>query len=146
MLYGFVGALGFLGLLHISLNWRLFPGRFRAPTGTAIASPTHEKLLQVLRVFIAVGYITLMWWCLTRFIALRQSIKTRAGTSSQDYVWSFGQVLGLASWVPVLVELAYVWWEGPEATIAPPVAELRALTTRTDVAMMEPRRAEDIEM
>jgi hypothetical protein len=27
--------------------------------------------------------------------------------------WSFGQVLVIATWAPVVVEFAYLWWERP---------------------------------
>jgi hypothetical protein len=144
MLYGFIADLGCLGLLHVSLNWRLCC-RPKPSTRIAVATPNNNKLLQALRVFIASGYICLMWWCLARFITLRQAIKKNAGTSSQDCEWSFEQVLGLASWVPVLVELAYVWWEGPAATTRFPVVISHDPVKIDDPEVKGFRQAEEIE-
>jgi hypothetical protein len=36
-----------------------------------------------------------------------------AGDENKDTEWSFGQILAVGTWVPVVVEFAYVWWERP---------------------------------
>ena len=146
MLYSFTAALGVLGLLHVALNWRIFPCRSRKCASSMSAIQAREKILQSVRVLIAVGYVSLMWWCLARFMLLRWAIKKSAGDSSQDYEWSFGQVLGLASWVPVLVELAYVWWEGPEVALTGQWLEAQKTIVKTEVEMVEIRREDEREL
>ena len=37
--------------------------------------------------------------------------------NSKDKDWSFGQTLALATWVPFIVEFAYIWWEEPEKAL-----------------------------
>lgn len=57
------------------------------------------------------GFLSLvfMWLFLGLFTAYREDVRHRAGDSDQDGEWTFGQVLSLATWAPVAVELANVY-------------------------------------
>lgn len=57
------------------------------------------------------GFISLvfMWLFLALFTAYREDVRHRAGSSDQDGEWTFGQVLSLVTWAPVVVELATVY-------------------------------------
>ncbi len=58
-----------------------------------------------------------MWFILAWFIVFNVNQERHAGASDQESQWSFGQILSLATWVPVVIELAYVWWETPAHAI-----------------------------
>lgn len=53
--------------------------------------------------------LVFMWLFLVLFTAYREDVRHRAGDSDQDGEWTFGQVLSLATWAPVAVELANVY-------------------------------------
>jgi hypothetical protein len=55
-----------------------------------------------------------MWTFIGWFIYFTFLLRDRARNNNKDKEWSFGQVLALATWVPFLVEFAYMWWEEPE--------------------------------
>ncbi|KAF2871749.1 hypothetical protein BDV95DRAFT_48225 [Massariosphaeria phaeospora] len=54
-----------------------------------------------------------MWFCLGWFVHFRKGLLRAAGKTNKDLEWSFGQILALATWVPVLAELVYIWKQGP---------------------------------
>ncbi|KAH8732109.1 hypothetical protein GQ44DRAFT_603308, partial [Phaeosphaeriaceae sp. PMI808] len=54
-----------------------------------------------------------MWIVLGWFINLSLSIRKLAGGNNNDIQWSFGQVLAIGTWVPVIVEFTYIWWDEP---------------------------------
>jgi heme/copper-type cytochrome/quinol oxidase subunit 2 len=54
-----------------------------------------------------------MWLCLGWFIYFQNKKNSMAGDENKNTEWSFGQILAVGTWVPVVVEFAYVWWERP---------------------------------
>jgi hypothetical protein len=54
-----------------------------------------------------------MWVCLGWFIHFQNKRNSMAGEENKDTEWSFGQILAVGTWVPVVVEFAYIWWEKP---------------------------------
>ncbi|KAF2734240.1 hypothetical protein EJ04DRAFT_564385 [Polyplosphaeria fusca] len=83
-----------------------------------------------------------MWVCLGMFIYLRRVMNANSGNSNKDHEWSFGQVLGLVTWAPVLVELAYIWKYGPRdgltgQMISPYLAVHEADTLKHEEALSE---------
>lgn len=60
---------------------------------------------------LANGFASLvfMWFFLVLFTAYREDVRKRAGPADQDSEWTFGQVLSLATWAPVGVELITVY-------------------------------------
>lgn len=46
-----------------------------------------------------------MWVLLIMFYRYRSRVQTIAGHSNEDYKWTFGQMLALCAFAPVLVEL-----------------------------------------
>jgi hypothetical protein len=54
-----------------------------------------------------------MWACLVWFIQF-QIASSKVGVGiNRDTEWSFGQILALGTWVPVILEFGYLWWEKP---------------------------------
>lgn len=58
------------------------------------------------------------WSCLGWLISVQCHLQKNAGTTDQDTVWSFGEVLALATWAPFLFEFSYIWAEDPEVAMS----------------------------
>lgn len=54
-----------------------------------------------------------MWFFIGWFVNLTIKIRSRTGDNNSDSQWTFGQVLALTTWIPFMVEFAYIWWEEP---------------------------------
>lgn len=50
-----------------------------------------------------------MWTYLVLFTRYRRLIVDRAGPAPQDTKWTFGQVLALATWLPVAIDFVYIF-------------------------------------
>ncbi|KAI1205549.1 uncharacterized protein F4807DRAFT_282181 [Annulohypoxylon truncatum] len=57
---------------------------------------------------------SVMWAMLAFFHVYRDKVNEAAGSDNQNSDWTFGQVLSVATWVPVGVEFATVLKYGPE--------------------------------
>lgn len=68
-----------------------------------------ETLRLVMRLGNGLMCLTIMWVFLAFFTIYRSDVSERAGNSDSDDEWSFGQVLGLVTWVPVLIDLVVVY-------------------------------------
>lgn len=55
-----------------------------------------------------------MWTALGVFVYFRHQLSKYSGSSNKDREWSFGQILAMATWLPVVVELMCIWVLGPE--------------------------------
>ncbi|KAF2643497.1 hypothetical protein P280DRAFT_467524 [Massarina eburnea CBS 473.64] len=72
------------------------------------------KFRTVWTAFAAFGSMVLMWVAFGVFCYYRSHMDSRAGDSNQDHEWSFGQILALFTFVPVVIEWVTIWWEGAE--------------------------------
>jgi len=61
--------------------------------------------------------LALMWTTLAYFHVYRNVVSGVAGDSDKDGEWTFGQVLALATWAPVLVDLTTSRWFHPFFTV-----------------------------
>jgi len=52
-------------------------------------------------------------WAILRFRAMQRALATSIGSSDQDNSWSFGQIVAVVLFLPVLLEFAYVYMNGP---------------------------------
>jgi hypothetical protein len=95
-------ALGIICYFIITSLLRWFPER-----------PLVRKICRFLWwASIAVSFLS-MWACLVWFIQFQiASSKVGVGVN-RDTEWSFGQILALGTWVPVILEFGYLWWEKP---------------------------------
>jgi hypothetical protein len=71
--------------------------------------PWVVKWRSVWRLGIAWLNMLLMWGILGYFTRLRHKIIHTAGGLDNEDTWSFGQILALATWVPVLAEFVYIF-------------------------------------
>ena len=68
------------------------------------------RLLMVCNVFL---WGVPQLWAILRFRAMQQALAVSIGSSDQDNSWSFGQIVALVIFLPVLLEFAYVYMNGP---------------------------------
>jgi hypothetical protein len=55
-------------------------------------------------------------WGILRFRAMQQALAVSTGASDQDNSWSFGQIVAVVIFLPVLLEFVYVYLKGPPET------------------------------
>jgi hypothetical protein len=81
------------------------PARTRAECWLPWKPRRWETYLRALN---ALAAVSLMWAMLALFHRYRNDIGSKAGESDQDDRWSFGQVLSLATWASVILDLVRV--------------------------------------
>lgn len=73
-----------------------------------VDKPWVKTWRSIWRLLIAWINLFLMWGILAYFTHFRQKIIDAAGGLDKNDKWTFGQVLALAAWVPVVAELFYI--------------------------------------
>lgn len=111
-------------VLLICLAWALAGSLFLGIT-TYLVSTLIARLRQSSAGKLYKQIFRVLWWtclvlafvsmslCLIWFIQFQNYTNKHASVDNRDIEWSFGQVLAFATWVPVLVEFGYLWWERP---------------------------------
>jgi len=96
---------------------------FRVPWFNSSRHPFAQRCrVAVITVITIIGWSG-MWASLGVFMYYRHAIGKLQGPSSKDREWNFGQLLALATWVPVGVELICIWWLGPERGLSGQVSK-----------------------
>jgi hypothetical protein len=62
-----------------------------------------------IRIYVALSTGLMMWFMLITITVVRQLLMAKSGYETQDSVWSFGQILALGTWLPVVLELYYLF-------------------------------------
>jgi hypothetical protein len=75
-----------------------------------LMSLEFARLLMVCNVFL---WGVPQLWAILRFRAMQQALAVSIGSSDQDNSWSFGQIVAVVIFLPVLLEFAYVYMNGP---------------------------------
>ena len=75
-----------------------------------IMSPKIPQLLVAFNVFL---WGVPQLWAILRLRAMQQALAVSIGTSDQDNSWSFGQIVAVVIFGPVLLEPVYVYFKGP---------------------------------
>jgi len=75
-----------------------------------LMSLEFARLLMVCNVFL---WGVPQLWAILRFRAMQQALAVSIGSSDQDSSWSFGQIVAVVIFLPVLLEFAYVYMNGP---------------------------------
>ncbi|KAH7402908.1 hypothetical protein BKA66DRAFT_564794 [Pyrenochaeta sp. MPI-SDFR-AT-0127] len=102
-----LGALLFVALVVYTVSpFMLLPKRLRKH----FWYKTTVRIMQWQGLIL--GFVT-MWFCIGWLIRFRIQLDVNGGISNKDLELSFGQILALATWVPVLVEITYIYWERP---------------------------------
>jgi hypothetical protein len=144
-LYTFIAGVYLLGIVYYTLSHQCVARYLRNYMRILSKDNTGARRHRTLRAVLATLSVSLMWWCLARFVLFRRAFKKRAGISNKDYEWSYGQILSLASWVPVLVELAYLWWEGARAGLTGQLMEPYEVK-EMGVEAVDERRDDEMEL
>ncbi|KAB5517452.1 hypothetical protein GE09DRAFT_1230809 [Coniochaeta sp. 2T2.1] len=79
--------------------------------------PWVVKWRSVWRLGVAWLNMLAMWGLLAYFTVLRHRIIKTAGGLDNEDKWSFGQILALATWVPVMAEFVYIFIWGIEESL-----------------------------
>ncbi|KAI0888323.1 uncharacterized protein GGS22DRAFT_96027 [Annulohypoxylon maeteangense] len=74
----------------------------------------RQKAVRFIKILNMAVCCLLMWSMLGLFHIYRDKVNNTAGKDNQNSDWTFGQVLAVATWVPVLVEFVTVLKYGPE--------------------------------
>jgi hypothetical protein len=83
--------------------------------GSFIASLRRQSASWSRRVWwitLVTAFLT-MWLCLIWFIHFQIQANDMAGEDNKDTKWSFGQILAVATWVPVMIDFGYILWQKP---------------------------------
>lgn len=83
--------------------------KFVGPASRAPWRARWERLQVYLRLGNGLAALIFMWLFMVFFTLYREGVRERAGSADQDSQWTFGQVLSLATWAPVGVELITVY-------------------------------------
>ncbi|GJC92778.1 C6 zinc finger domain containing protein [Colletotrichum higginsianum] len=70
--------------------------------------PWVKRWRSMWRLSVAWVNMLIMWAILAYFTQFRQKIIDAAGGLDKNDKWTFGQVLALAAWVPIVVEILYI--------------------------------------
>ena len=73
-------------------------------------SPKTARLLMVFNVFL---WAVPQLWAILRFRAMEQALAISVGVSDLDNSWSFGQIVAVVIFLPVILELGLVYMKGP---------------------------------
>lgn len=66
-------------------------------------------IMRSLRLVMGLVYLAMTWLFLAKFISYRREVKNLASGTDQDSDWSFGQILALAQWIPVVISVLSSW-------------------------------------
>lgn len=106
-------------MIFVPAYWCLFPPRARRePTSAQIPKNTvsgfwwqHRTRIAnaALFIFYLLSFV-ILWIDLVVFGISRQRAHELAGHSESEDVWSFGQVVSVTGWLPVIIGLFRVWF------------------------------------
>lgn len=93
-------------LLWLFLTLFILTG-FRIPG--VVDRPFLSRWRAAWRLVVAWVNVLFMWGLLAFFTILRHKINVTAGHLDSEDEWTFGQILALATWAPVVVEFGYIF-------------------------------------
>ncbi|KLU85464.1 hypothetical protein, variant [Magnaporthiopsis poae ATCC 64411] len=79
----------------------------------------YKSHFRLLNAFVCGVFI---WLFLGIFHIYREDVLRRAGETNKDAVWTFGQVMALATWLPVVFDLVHLLIRGPERALGAKVS------------------------
>lgn len=80
-------------------------------------TPIAQKLRDAWSVVAAVLATLTMWAAFATFYFFRQRIGERSGGTNKDHAWTFGQVVAISTFAPVVIQFAMVWGKGAERAL-----------------------------
>ncbi|KAI1387649.1 uncharacterized protein F4822DRAFT_407219 [Hypoxylon trugodes] len=86
-----------------------------------------RKAIQYIQILNVAICCLLMWSMVATFHYYRDLVDRAAGDDNQNSAWTFGQVLAVATWIPVLVELATILKYGTKEGLARKISKKYAI-------------------
>ncbi|EPE09113.1 integral membrane protein [Ophiostoma piceae UAMH 11346] len=99
--------------------WFGLPARFRAK----LNSHKTERRKSIVRKLSIISSCLLMWTLLGLFTAYRSILLEKMPNAQSSSSWSFGQMLALATWVPVGIDMYTILRYGPQEAIEDKVSD-----------------------
>lgn len=84
-----------------------------------------------------------MWVFFWQLVQFHQDLLAQAGSSNKELELSFGQILSLATWLPVLVEFGYIFFKGPKEALTGQMVKPYRAETHEPVDSHQIRHEED---
>lgn len=112
-----VAIAGFL-VVSAVLSLTFITNIFRIRLLRSERSPFLKKMRQHWWMISAVITLLIMWISIALFYVLRSQFNEKTGSTNQDKKWTFGQVLAVGTWAPVLMELLLIFRVGPEKALS----------------------------
>jgi hypothetical protein len=100
---------GLLGILANLSGYALATAFYNS--AGVVRSPC--KIMQIWRGFTNLSCFCSVWAFLAVYLFNQQHYRMNGGSTDKENDWSFGQILALATWVPVVIEFAYIYCKGP---------------------------------
>ncbi|KAI1763370.1 hypothetical protein GGR53DRAFT_497817 [Hypoxylon sp. FL1150] len=94
-----------------------------------------EKVHRYIRTMNAAFCCLLMWTMIGLFHAYRDIVNGAAGEENQNSNWTFGQVLAVATWIPVAVEFLTVLKYGPEQGLSKKLSPKFTVVSATESSL-----------
>ncbi|KAK7178660.1 hypothetical protein DPSP01_011968 [Paraphaeosphaeria sporulosa] len=76
-----------------------------------------EKIQDALSSMMALFATIAMWIAFGAFYYYRKQVEKNAGETNENHKWTFGQVIGLCTFAPIVVEFLFVLVERPEKAL-----------------------------
>ncbi|KAI4595506.1 hypothetical protein KJ359_006852 [Pestalotiopsis sp. 9143b] len=97
---------------HAEKSWEYIKTRY----GTIARRFT--RTIKYLRLVMGLIYLAMTWLFLAKFISYRREVKRLAQSTDQDSDWSFGQILALAQWIPIVISILSSWRRNTPAPVS----------------------------
>ncbi|KAI1458739.1 hypothetical protein F4805DRAFT_466598 [Annulohypoxylon moriforme] len=111
--------------------WMICRGRPSILRGWPRLRSFWQKIARYIKILNMVVCCLVMWTMLALFHIYRDEVNKSAGKDNQNSDWTFGQVLAVATWVPVLVEFATVLKYGPEEGLGKKISRKYTIVPNT---------------
>lgn len=111
--WAFTIMLGIITIL-VLLDLIIVANALRIPFLRSERRPILRSVWRYRWVLSAFFALQAMWVCLGIFFWFRNELNKHAGQENKDRQWTFGQILAVATWAPVIMEFYVLWRDGAE--------------------------------
>ncbi|KAI1777396.1 hypothetical protein F4818DRAFT_347263 [Hypoxylon cercidicola] len=101
-----------------------------------------QKAHRCIRAVNAVLFCMLMWTMMGPFHTYRDIVNGAAGDENQNSYWTFGQVLALATWIPIVVEFLTVLKCGPEQGLSKKLSSRYTVVSLAETCLKDEKEAQ----
>lgn len=131
-----------LGIVFVTAAFTmvLLANVFRIPFLRSERRPLLRRVRRYKWIISAILSMQAMWVSVGIFYWFRLELNKHAGKINKDKEWSFGQVLAVATWAPVLMEFYVLWRDGAERGLTGLLSDRFVVidTTEVDTKLSNP--------